>query len=216
MAANRCVITTITDIDTLCQGDISTIIVFWLKVLQFVVLNVLAVNYFRKTGSIVDVRLGSKYASAINFYYKPFSLHVSQLNVTHLNVKAWNIWDALHDFVPFAQFKKRENSHEGVLLLKLQNKACNFTKNNSPPWVFFTFFKLHKRYQITQSITYSFLQTKIKTVWFCNTFSASLYSIVYYMMLWETNSEKYSQYCIFHNISCNFSLRSWINLLPVF
>ena len=26
--------------------------------------------------------------------------------------------------------------------------ACNFTKSNTPPWVFFTFFKLYQRYQI--------------------------------------------------------------------
>ena len=44
------------------------------------------------------------------------------------------IWDALGDLEPFAQFKKRENTHGGVLLLvKLQ-----------APFVFFTFFKLCK------------------------------------------------------------------------
>ena len=37
--------------------------------------------------------------------------------------------DVLRDLVPFAQFKKRENTHGGALLLvKLQTKACNFTK----------------------------------------------------------------------------------------
>ena len=36
---------------------------------------------------------------------------------------------------------------EGVLLLvKLQALGCNFIKNNTPPWVFFKFFKLHKWY----------------------------------------------------------------------
>ena len=43
---------------------------------------------------------------------------------------------------------------EGVLLsVKLKAKACNFTKINTPPWVFFMFLKLYKWYQITQSIT---------------------------------------------------------------
>ena len=38
----------------------------------------------------------------------------------------------------------------GVLLLvKLQSKACNFTKSNTPPWVLFTILKLYKCYQIT-------------------------------------------------------------------
>ena len=35
-----------------------------------------------------------------------------------------------------------------------QAKACNFTKINTPPWVFFTFFKLYKWYQIAQRTTY--------------------------------------------------------------
>ena len=39
--------------------------------------------------------------------------------------------------------------HGGVLrLVKLQTLACNFTKSNTPPWVFFTFFNLHKWYRI--------------------------------------------------------------------
>ena len=33
-------------------------------------------------------------------------------------------------------------------------EACNFTKINTPPWVFFTFFKLYKWYQVAQRITY--------------------------------------------------------------
>ena len=32
---------------------------------------------------------------------------------------------------------------------KLQAETCNFTKSNTPPWVFFKFFELYKRYQIT-------------------------------------------------------------------
>ena len=44
-----------------------------------------------------------------------------------------------------------KNVHGGVLLLvKLQALA---TKSNTLPWVFFTFFKLHKWYKIAQNIT---------------------------------------------------------------
>ena len=47
------------------------------------------------------------------------------------------------------------NTHGGVLLsVKLQAATYNFTKSNASPWVFFTFFKLCKWYQIVQSITY--------------------------------------------------------------
>ena len=56
----------------------------------------------------------------------------------------------------FYNLKNVRNVHEVVLLLvKLQAEACNFTKCNTPPWAFFTFFKLYKWwYQIAQSLTY--------------------------------------------------------------
>ena len=47
-----------------------------------------------------------------------------------------NICDALRDLVPFVLFKKRGND---------QWRSVTFsTKSNTPPWVFFTFFKLYK------------------------------------------------------------------------
>ena len=57
--------------------------------------------------------------------------------------------------VPFAQFKICENTHGGVLLivLLLVKKTCNFTKSNTLSWVFFTFYKLCKCYQIAQRTT---------------------------------------------------------------
>ena len=49
----------------------------------------------------------------------------------------------LHDLVPFVQFKNVKNTFRGVLLLvKLQAFSLKFTESNTPPWVFFTFFKL--------------------------------------------------------------------------
>ena len=57
--------------------------------------------------------------------------------------------DAMCVLPPFVQFKKRENTQEGVLLLvKLQAKVYNFTKSNNAPLVYFRLFKLHKWYQI--------------------------------------------------------------------
>ena len=53
----------------------------------------------------------------------------------------WAIWYHL------CYLKSVKNTHGGVLrLVKLQVKACNFTKSNTPSWVFFTFFKLYKWY----------------------------------------------------------------------
>ena len=40
--------------------------------------------------------------------------------------------------------KKRENTHGEVFILVKLQAACNFTKMKTPPWVFFTFFKLYK------------------------------------------------------------------------
>ena len=47
----------------------------------------------------------------------------------------------MRDSEPFVQFKNVKNTHGGVL---------PFTKSNTPLWVFFTFFILHKWYQVTQ------------------------------------------------------------------
>ena len=59
------------------------------------------------------------------------------------------IWYHLYNF------KNLKNTHRVVLLLvKLRLLACNFSKSNTFPWVFFTFFELHKWYQIAQCITY--------------------------------------------------------------
>ena len=44
----------------------------------------------------------------------------------------WEICDALHDLVPFAHFKNRE---------KHPWRSVTFSKSNTPPPVFFTFFK---------------------------------------------------------------------------
>ena len=40
-----------------------------------------------------------------------------------------------------------------ILLVKLQAEAWNFTKSNTPPWVFFTFFVLYNSHHIAQGIT---------------------------------------------------------------
>ena len=47
----------------------------------------------------------------------------------------------------FYNLKNVENTQGGVLLLV----ACNSAKSNTPPWVFFTFFKLYKWYNGTKS-----------------------------------------------------------------
>ena len=54
-----------------------------------------------------------------------------------------------------------KNIHEVVLLfVKLQAKACDFTKSDLPP-IMFSRFKLCKWYHIAQRITYGLSRVKI-------------------------------------------------------
>ena len=82
------------------------------------------------------------------------------------SIHAFYFSDALHNLVPFLQFKKRENTHGGMLSL-----ACTFTKSNTLPWVFFMFFKLYKWYQIAQSITFRVFKNNNKLLQFSNILS---------------------------------------------
>ena len=60
--------------------------------------------------------------------------------------------------------KNLKNAHDGVLSL-----AFNFTKSNTPQWVFFTFFKLYKWYQIAQNITHGhFVELDLEMVLVAN------------------------------------------------
>ena len=54
--------------------------------------------------------------------------------------------DALCNLVLFVHFKKREK--HSWRIANFSTSACNFTKTNTSPWVFFTFFKMYKWYQI--------------------------------------------------------------------
>ena len=61
----------------------------------------------------------------------------------------------LRDLVPFVQFGNLKNTdEEALLLLNSKALASNLTKSNTPPWMFFTFFKLYIWLQIAQCISY--------------------------------------------------------------
>ena len=50
------------------------------------------------------------------------------------------ICDALRDLVPFVQFKKREkHPRRSVTFSEVALLPCNFTKSNTPRWVFSRF-----------------------------------------------------------------------------
>ena len=118
--------------------------------------------------------------SYLVFLSLPFSLVHEHWDVC-FQLCIWNVYlmflvaahcDALHDLAPFVQFKNVKNTDGGVLLLvKVHPEACNFTKSNTPSWVFFTFFKLYKWYQIAQFITETVtrwdLSTPVNQYWIC-------------------------------------------------
>ena len=62
-----------------------------------------------------------------------------------------SICDALRDLILSVQFKKREKHSWSSVTF---SKAADFTKSDTAPWVFFTFFKLYKRHQIAQLTTF--------------------------------------------------------------
>ena len=63
--------------------------------------------------------------------------------------------DALNDLVPFVRFKKRETHPWGSVTFSGRMKPLKaaVNKSSTPLWVFFTFFKLYKWYQIAQSVS---------------------------------------------------------------
>ena len=108
--------------------------------------------------------------------------------------KFFCICDALRVLVPFVQFKKQENTHGGMLLLvKLHTEA----KRHTPPFVFFTFFKLCRWCQIVQRITELVVYTR--------------YAFVVFEVFWKTGKRstcrvflysKYLKNCGHNEINC--------------
>ena len=66
-------------------------------------------------------------------------------------ITSFEICGALRDLVPFVQFKKREkHPWRSVTFSKVAG-----SKSSTPPWLFFTFLKLYKWYQMAQNITFA-------------------------------------------------------------
>ena len=65
--------------------------------------------------------------------------------------------------------------------------ACNFFKINTPPWVFFSFFKLYKWYEIAQSVSINFFGKKVMP--------HSLFSYFFTLILLSCGSYKHPDTC---------------------
>ena len=88
-----------------------------------------------------------------------FSRDIQQsllVTIVQSNYCFMGICDALYHLLPKVQFKKHEkHRRRSVTFSKI---AFNFTRSNTPSWLFFTFSKLYNWYQIAQGITFSRLQ----------------------------------------------------------
>ena len=85
-------------------------------------------------------------SGVLDIFMSRLKISKQKLPMIFLKWYFWYFWNT---------FENVKNTHGGVLLLvKLQASACNFTKINTLPWVFFMFFKLYKWYQIAQRTTY--------------------------------------------------------------
>ena len=94
---------------------------------------------------VQGVESGIFYPYFVAGSYRFRSIHFRSFD--SLNASGALICGALRDLVAFVKFKKREKH-------PWRSVNCNFTKINIPPWVFLTFFKLYKCYQIAQRTTY--------------------------------------------------------------
>ena len=76
-----------------------------------------------------------------------------------MKVVSSNIFDCEIEFVVYAvklmYEPPRQLKPEALCMNLLTAEACNFTKINTPPWVFFTFFKFYKWCQIAKRTTYT-------------------------------------------------------------
>ena len=87
--------------------------------------------------------------------------------------------------------KDVKNTHGHVFsLVKLKASACNFTKSNTPTWVFFTIFKLYKWYQIVPSVSLN-LKTEHYVVDLVSRKKLSIVAINFSIYTWPSFTPKY-------------------------
>ena len=109
--------------------------------------------------------------------------------------------------------KNVKSIHGGVL------KTCNFTRSSTSPWMFFTFFKFYKWFQIAQHITIdssSFwpIDTSFKHSQFLILLSFSLLLwTVFFPTLWPSCAYRYVVTRLFFHWYCNKTIVSELSLL---
>ena len=125
-----------------------------------------------------------------------FFYMVSKVTETHENYAMFCLtWYHL------CNIKNVKNTHGGVFS-KVAGLACNFTKSNILPWVFFTFFKLCKWYQIAQHITYN---ARRKLVFFIVTsISLAVNPVSIYQLKINNKILEWALFCCLYHERCTY------------
>ena len=110
------------------------------------------------------------------------------------------------------RFWKWSPSRNNGSVLSRIISACNFTKINTPPWMFFTVFKLCKWYQVAQRITIFeevMLYTLKDKIWI---FNLHHFTVIHRFNLYiNLKCVYFYKICIFSNFGCKQDT-AWENI----
>ena len=105
-------------------------------------------------GKILEARIKKEFRSSQILLLVNFTPLNSLKNCRTLLI----ICDALRDLLPFVQFKKREKYAWRSVTF------CNFTKINTPPWVFFNFLN-HTNHRTKRASHFNLNKTNQDSQW---------------------------------------------------
>ena len=117
-----------------------------------------AFNYYMQGSRIDDQKIDCSFISMGAMFYTIQYLPLKGIHVPYpplLLADHTKIQKFLDLSIQKTRFKLTRYFHKNNSLI-ICDAACDFTKINTLRQVFFTFFKLHKRYQIAQRTTMSF------------------------------------------------------------
>ena len=150
------------------------------------------------THYIYYYRIIRKILVGVKLSYKEPNLLIDLLKISDVvgynrkwNWIDWNAYisKALQDLAPFTLFKKRKkHPWRSVTFSKVAESACNFTKSNNRPRVFFMFLKLYNWYQIAQSVTYSPSIRTISVIWNLKAIKSSVWARILFRNMWMISS----------------------------
>ena len=97
----------------------------------------------------------------VNMYYDNY---VQMILIGDFNSETEDV--CIQSFCEAYELKLLSSNIFAGFSCRFQTSVCSFTKSKTRPWVFFTFLKLYKWYQIVQSITYFGMLLSCSTPYF--------------------------------------------------